>query len=246
MEQDKSKALQQSILDIKNKIRDLQYEQDRASTARARAVIAHARSLGNIAAAHNDLLENRLWQVEAESDIVGLKQRSADIVKRLNDEKELLKEVEHEKDKKREEGRELQAQVEAEMSELDQTIKDEVTEIVQQNGPEDLHNAIAAEEAKLELIHSANPNVIREFERRATEMERLRRKIEASEQKIRSLTEEIEEITGVWEPKLMELVREINDAFAFNFEQISCSGEVHVHKDEDFDLWAIDIMVKFR
>jgi hypothetical protein len=43
-----------------------------------------------------------------------------------------------------------------------------------------------------------------------------------------------------------QLISQINDAFSYNFEQISCAGEVGVHKDEDFEKWAIEIKVKFR
>lgn len=234
------------MVTIKSKIRDLQYDQDKAATARVTAAIAHATSLGRIAEASNELLENKIWQLEAESDIAGLKQRSSSIMQRLDDEKKLLDEVRKEKDNKKEEGRVLQNEVSDKMNDLDDRGKEEITQMTENRTAEELQNSKEAEEAKLELIHAANPNVVREFETRAASIERLQRKIEASEAKVRTLAQEIDEVRSEWEPRLDALVREIDSAFAHNFEQISCSGEVRVHKDDDFDLWAIDIMVKFR
>ena len=109
-----------------------------------------------------------------------------------------------------------------------------------------LERDVSAEEAKLELIHAANPNVIRDYERRAGEIARLTRKKEGSSAKLQALAKGVDEIMAKFEPCLDELVSRINDAFAYNFEQINCAGEVRVHKDEDFDQWALDIMVRFR
>lgn len=243
------------MIGIKEKIRNLQYDQDKAATARTRAVITHAASLRRIANAHNALLENRLWEVEAESDIAGLKDRNSSIMKRLDDEQAFLEEVAAERDKKKKEGHALKEKVAQKVDQLEQGYRDEVTALTlytddegveKLRTAEELHNLKEAEEAKLELIHAANPNVLREFEKRASEMGRLQRKIEGSEGKVRHLSDEIELVRGEWEPRLEALVDKINAAFAHNFEQISCSGEVRVHKEDDFDLWAIEILVKFR
>ena len=63
---------------------------------------------------------------------------------------------------------------------------------------------------------------------------------------LKSLDNEIKEVKEQWEPQLDELISHISDAFADNFSKIQCAGEVGVHKDEDFELWAIQIKVKFR
>jgi chromosome segregation ATPase len=112
--------------------------------------------------------------------------------------------------------------------------------------PQELQMELDAEAAKLELIHAANPNVIEDFERRAAEITKLKRKMDGLQEKLSSVSAQVDKLMGQFEPKLDELVGRINDAFAYNFEQISCAGEVRVHKDPDFDLWALDIMVKFR
>jgi chromosome segregation ATPase len=133
-----------------------------------------------------------------------------------------------------------------ELVDSDQEKHNLFAQLAKDKTPREVELEVAAEEAKLELIHAANPNVIREFERRAEEIMRLQRKMEGANGKLDELNSQLAQIMGKWEPKLEELVSQINDAFAYNFEQISCAGEVRVHKEEDFSQWALDIMVKFR
>lgn len=38
----------------------------------------------------------------------------------------------------------------------------------------------------------------------------------------------------------------IGKKFGDAFDRIGCAGEIRIHEDEDYDKWAIDIMVKFR
>jgi chromosome segregation ATPase len=109
-----------------------------------------------------------------------------------------------------------------------------------------LETEIAAEEAKLEFVHANNPNAIRDFETRQLQLDKLKEKISGAEEKLETVDCEITRVRGIWEPALDRLISEISEAFSINFEQIGCAGEVSVHKDEDFDLWAVDIKVKFR
>lgn len=231
---------------IRKTITDLQYEWDEAAISRATVALQHADSLEKISQAHNALLEARIWHLEAESDIDGLKRRNASIMERLEEEKQHLTEAQEMFDQSKASGRALGQEVQEMMLHQTEEWRAMITELCEGKTPDDVNIEMEAEEAKLELIHAANPNVIREFERRAGEIERLKKKMEGAQEKLQRLTEATTELMGKWEPRLDALVSKINDAFAYNFEQISCAGEVRVHKDEDFDLWAMDIMVKFR
>lgn len=231
---------------IRKAIVDLQFEWDKAAVSRAQLALEHADSLDKISQAHSALLEARIWHIEAESDIAGLKQRNADIMALLEEEKRALNEASASLEVTRNRGRELQDEVNNMMASRNEDWREMIVSMCEGRTVDDIHMEMEAEEAKLELIHAANPNVIREFERRASEIDRLRRKMEDSQEKLQRLTQDTEGLMAKWEPRLDELVAKINDAFAYNFEQISCAGEVRVHKDEDFDQWAMVIMVKFR
>lgn len=111
---------------------------------------------------------------------------------------------------------------------------------------EDLEAEIAAEESKLDYMQVNNPGAIKDYEKRQVEVDRLKDKITETETKLERLERKITQVRENWEPRLDELIAEIDHAFAHNFEMIGCAGSVSVHKDEDFDLWAIEIKVKFR
>jgi len=49
-----------------------------------------------------------------------------------------------------------------------------------------------------------------------------------------------------WKPALEKLVGSIGAKFSAAFDRIGCAGEVRISEHEDFEKWAIDILVKFR
>jgi chromosome segregation ATPase len=92
-----------------------------------------------------------------------------------------------------------------------------------------------------------NPGAIKAYEKREEEIVRTREKLEQCTAKLEDTKQKIVEIREQWEPELDTLIRKISDAFAHNFKQIGCAGEVEVYKDEeDFDNWSIQISVRFR
>ncbi|KND87361.1 Structural maintenance of chromosomes protein 5 [Tolypocladium ophioglossoides CBS 100239] len=234
-----------AMRDVRKNMLDLQYEWDKAALKRAKLTIMHKKLIDKIREAHQGYLEAQIWLIEACSDVQGLKDRSSSLMERLDQEKQNVQTAANEVSLAKEAGRRLGEEVKDVLAD-DESKRELFTQLSDGKTPHELDMDISAEEAKLELIHAANPNVIREFERRAQEIIRLKSKMEGFNEKLEGLNDQLGELMGKWEPQLDELVSKINDAFAYNFEQISCAGEVRVHKDDDFDLWALDIMVKFR
>ncbi|KAJ3467170.1 hypothetical protein MRS44_004734 [Fusarium solani] len=244
--EERSKAAhEQALREIRKRMIEIRYEWDEAVVNRAELVLRHKEAIEKIRRAHHGVLEAQIRRIEAYSDIVGLKARNADIMEKLETERQALQVAAEEADRARQEGRQLSEAVEQILA-AEPDKHELFGQLCENKSPEDVANEISAEEAKLECIHAANPNVVREFEKRAQEIARLTRKMANSSEKLQSLTESVEELMAKWEPRLDQLVSRINDAFAYNFEQISCAGEVRVHKAEDFDAWALDIMVRFR
>lgn len=112
--------------------------------------------------------------------------------------------------------------------------------------PEDVETEIESEQARLEIIHEGNPNAMTEYENRQRTITKLRERVNKLEEKLGELSACISGIREKWEPELDALVNRISDAFSQSFNKIGCAGQVGVHKDEDFDQWAIQIQVKFR
>ena len=111
---------------------------------------------------------------------------------------------------------------------------------------EQLESEIESEKARLDLMHEGNGGVIREYEQRQKKIDALAARLEDIKNALSEFDDKIKELRDQWEPELDSLVRKISDSFSLNMEQISCAGEVGIHKDEDFDQWAIQIRVKFR
>lgn len=231
--------------DARKNMVNLRYEWDAAVLRRAELVLRLKDSVDRIRAAHHAVLDAEMRKIEATSDVQGLKDRNSHIMERLQAEKEAMQQATDEATRTREAGRVLSQAVQDILAEEPEK-RDLLSSLCEGKNPEEMQLEIGGEEAKLELIHAANPNVVREFERRAGEIARLTRKMEGSSEKLETLTREIDGLMAKWEPTLDELVAKISDAFAYNFEQISCAGEIRVHKAEDFDAWALDVMVRFR
>ncbi|KAH6605625.1 structural maintenance of chromosomes 5 [Trichoderma cornu-damae] len=238
-------ASEQAMREARERIVELGFEWDKAAVERAKLVLRHQEALGRLGKAHNDLTEAKMRCIEAKSDIEGLKARNSSIMEKLEQEKLAVQQAAEEATQARESGRRLSDKVREVISENPEK-RDVYSSLAENRTAAEIEMDISAEQANLELIHAANPNVIREFERRGQEIAKLVKKMDAANGKLAALTEQLDELMGKWEPRLDALVSKINDAFAYNFEQISCAGEVRVHKSEDFDQWALDIMVKFR
>ncbi|KAJ4140231.1 Structural maintenance of chromosomes protein 5 [Fusarium equiseti] len=244
--EERSKAAhEQSLRDTRKRMVETRYEWDEAVIRRAELVIRHKDAIESIRQAYQALLEAEIRGIEAHSDVVGLMARNSHIMQRLDAERETLRQASEDASRAREEGNRLSEAVQ-QMIESEPEKRDLFSELCEGKTSEDIQIDIVAEEAKLECMHVPNPNVLREFKKRAEEITRLTRKMSGSTDKLNGITQEIDELRSKWEPRLDELISEINDAFAYNFEQISCAGEVRVHKPDDFDAWALDIMVRFR
>jgi chromosome segregation ATPase len=231
--------------EARERIVELGFEWDKAVVERAKLVLRHQEALNQIGKAHTDLIEAKIRHIEAKSDIEGLKARNSSIMEKLEQERLIVQQATEEAAQARELGRGLSEKVRDLVDENPEK-KDLYSSLAENRMSTEIEMDISAEQANLELIHAANPNVIREFEKREQEIAKLMKKMDASSGKLAKLTEQLDELMGKWEPKLDALVSKVNDAFAYNFEQISCAGEVRVEKNEDFDQWALDIMVKFR
>ena len=244
MEKKNLEQKQEEIREARQRIWDLEDKCDEASLEKAKLILRHKEQLDVVRVAHRDLLEAQVLLIEARSDVIGLKERNADIVKNLEEEARAVEQLGRELDDCKRKARHLLEKIRQLTDDLDRQA--ELSGIAQGKTLEDIDGDIAAEKAKLELIHAADPGVLREFENRALQIDRLRRQKAEKDQELESIAEKIRTIRGRWEPMLDDLVSKINDAFSYNFEQINCAGEVGVHKDEDFEKWAIEIKVKFR
>lgn len=247
-------SLQNSLKDLKEtKQRFSSYdgEIDKLALQKARRVLEHQKQLGLLRNANQAIIEAAMRLVEAKSDVAALKERNSEIVQRLEEEKQSLQRLVREAEKAKAEAKDAQNVILELLSTgpdntIDEERRDFLSGIKEGLTLETMDAEIQTEKAKLDLIHAADPGVLQEFEKRARDIERGQRDKAKRERQLESLNQQIQELKDTWEPAVDAIINRINDAFSYNFEQINCAGEVSIHKDEDFDKWAIDIRVKFR
>ena len=144
-----------------------------------------------------------------------------------------------------------------------------LTELLGQIGAErwtteKLDGEIDSQKAQIELTEGGNTNVIKEFEERGKQIEKLQERLANFNERQAEFQEAIREVRERWEADLDVLVAKINSAFGDSFSRIGCAGQVVVHKASsedpvdcieenrgrenglDFANWAIHISVKFR
>ncbi|KOS19946.1 Structural maintenance of chromosomes protein 5 [Escovopsis weberi] len=237
-------ATEEQMAAARQKISDLSFEGDRLAVERAKLAIRHLDAIDEIRDAHRGLLQANMRLIEAESDVVGLKERNKAVMEKLEEQKTASREAAAEKASAKEAATELRRQASEHMN--SEAKKEILNELMQGKTADEIEHELNADKASLELIHAANPNAIREYEKREAEIAKVAKQLEGRNGKLGELDTQLRELMDSWEPRVDALVNEINNAFAYNFEQISCAGEVRIHKDEDFDQWALQIMVKFR
>ncbi|KAF3768765.1 hypothetical protein M406DRAFT_44410 [Cryphonectria parasitica EP155] len=219
---------------------------------KAKIVLEHQKQLKTLREASQAVLAAQTRHIEANSDLEALKERNKGIVQQLEEERKKLEELVRRVDEVKAEARNAQTAIRELLTipdtdgEMDIERRDYLVRFSEGKTLEGVAEDIQVENSKLELIHDADPGLLRDFEKRAKDIKRQQAEIEKRQAALDKLKEEIQEKRQNWEPSLDEIVRRINDAFSYNFEQINCAGEVGVHKDEDFDKWAIEIKVKFR
>ncbi len=188
--------------------------------------------------------ETQLLLIEAKSDVTSLKDKNSEIVTRLDEEKRNYDEVRRQVSRLKDEATQTKDAVLPRIQESGR--QDELAALAKDKSVEEVDQDITTEKAKLEVIQANNPQALEEHETWGRRIATEQKKHDEQVARLEELNEKVAEIRNQWEPKVDELIERINDAFSYNFEQISCAGEVGIHKDEDFDKWAIEIKVKFR
>ena len=181
--------------------------------------------------------------IEAESDLEYLKTKNVDITQKLDEARAKFQELAAKMDQLRQAAHVSLEKAQQVLTEGD---KERLEELGRGKTVEELQWDINAEKSKLDLIQASNPHAMQEYEKRAGEIERLKQRKERLDDDLAGLLSEIEQIRESWEPRVDGLIERINEAFAYNFEQINCAGEVGILKEEDFEKWAIEIRVRFR
>ena len=184
--------------------------------------------------------------IEATSDFEVLRMRNSSVKELLEDQQRQVDELTRETAALQQTARALIDNCKDVLARSEADLKSFLHTLPANQTSEQLEDEIESERARLELMHEGNGGVIKEYEQRKKKIDALTARLEEIKNALSELDDKIKELRDQWEPELDFLVGKISNSFSLNMEQITCAGEVGVHKDEDFDQWAIQIRVKFR
>ncbi|KAF1991646.1 P-loop containing nucleoside triphosphate hydrolase protein [Aulographum hederae CBS 113979] len=241
----KKALLEKAISETKQKVHDLGIRCQQAVLEKSDIAIRYAKGIENAAAENFLLYEAELWHIEAQSDLLVLKERNADTNQQLNNLREQVTQLEQTaqrtlRDAKR--FRDEATRVTSQGTDEEQEVFHEFEKATM----EDLAAEIESQNNRLAVLPGHEPGKLQEYKKRAKTIEKLEADVGRLDNALRSTGENIQELREKWEPELDALIGKISEAFSCNFQKIGCAGEVEVYKDEDFDQWSIRIKVKFR
>ncbi|XDG07611.1 hypothetical protein ABKA04_007226 [Annulohypoxylon sp. FPYF3050] len=236
---------QKELAECRERIFQYSAQGDQLILKKARSVLEHKEQLSEIRGAYQALLEAQIRLIEAQSDVQSLTERNARVMQELDEKKVEVGRVEAEIVQLKNRAATAKERVSAAVNGADDQLIF-LTQLAGDKTVEEIDIEIGAESTKLELIHGVDPAILRQYEKRAQDILKLTQEKEDMNAKLESYNGRIQSVKERWEPAVDEVIRKINDAFSYNFEQINCAGEVGIHKDEDFEQWSIEIKVKFR
>lgn len=248
VQRDLERQKREAAAQHKQRMAALQREIDEYTLRKNMLAFDYAEAVKAIGSAHFSLLEAKLRHLEAQSDVSALKEKNRAIAQRLEAARQELVQAAHHKTVTKATAERSLDKCRQILAENDNDEKDNeyFNNLAQDLTVEQLRQDIDAEKAKLDYIQVDDPGALRQFDERKKAIERLQAKIATNTVKLEEVNARITQVREDWEPQLDALIAEISAAFAHNFERIGCAGEVGVHKDADFDLWSIEIRVKFR
>ncbi|KAL8733040.1 MAG: hypothetical protein Q9181_003746 [Wetmoreana brouardii] len=240
-------AAQQSMSEMRARIQSISDKQLQLSHERAEAALAYVAAVEVLQTRHSELHEAEIILIEASSDLATLIEKNTFVKDLLQSKRQEVEQLAKEVKVLEEAARKILAEVKRTMDTADEALSAYIREIPPEQTKEQLEEEIESEKARLELMQEGSDRgVIREYEAREKRIATLRNNLEGLREELADAEERIAGVRERWEPELDRLVGMISKSFGENMKEIGCAGEVGVAKEDDFENWAIKILVKFR
>jgi chromosome segregation ATPase len=195
---------------------------------------------------HESYVEVQIRLIEASSEVKALVKENENILRQQQTKEAEIRQLDEHYNTLRHEIKRLVETTQQSLNSLTTEERGVVSSYKHLATVEELELEIQSVNARLGMMAEGNSGVIKAFEKREEEIQALQTALQDLAVDLTENKEKITEIRSRWEPELDALVAKISDAFAYNFQQIGCVGEVNIHKDEDFDNWSAQIVVRFR
>jgi len=233
---------------INDRIRAIKAKVRATSLHIATQTLEYAKTVTHMRMFNESLIEAEIRFIEAKSEISALERENSEILQKLETKEGEIKALEARNEQLRNDFRARRALTQQDINSWPENEREIISRYTTEiQSIEELEQEVMAVEAQLSMMTEGNHGVIETYEKRKEEITRTEAKLDRLNADLEDVKEKIVEIRQKWEPELDALIRKISSAFAHNFRQIGCAGEVEVYKDqEDFDLWSVQISVRFR
>jgi chromosome segregation ATPase len=195
---------------------------------------------------HESYVETQIRLIEASSEAKALIKENEAILRQQQTKQTEIRQLDEHYNTLRHEIKRLVENTQRSLNSLTTEEREVVSSYKHLATVEELELEIQSVNARLGMMAEGNSGVIKAFEKREEDIQALQATLQDLAVGLAENKEKITEIRSRWEPELDALIAQISDAFAYNFQQIGCVGEVNIHKDEDFDNWSAQIVVRFR
>lgn len=142
------------------------------------------------------------------------------------------------------------------LDEASDEVRERVEGLLDEDTESSAHLASQLEraQAQLDVPWGVGAHVIASFQARQEKIAQLKRTIEDGRHVQRQLEADIAQLEAQWLPELEKLIGRVNERFSAAFARmywvlttgLGCAGEVRLSRDDDYEKWGIEILVKFR
>ncbi|KAJ4381394.1 Structural maintenance of chromosomes protein 5 [Didymella sp. IMI 355093] len=230
-----------------DRVREIRAQSRQCSLKIAGLALEYAKSVTEFRRHHENVVEADIRLIEAASEVRAFEKENKQILERLRMRETQVQQLEQAKTdmkralkKEQEAAQRLLNDLTPEEQAIVQEFKDLETIAL-------LEDEIQSVSARLDMMSGGDGSVVKTYENREIQIQKTKDSLEKHVAALEEAQAKINEIKGPFVEQLDELIGKISNAFAHNFAQIGCAGEVSVHKDEDdFNAWSIQISVRFR
>ncbi|KAL8900546.1 MAG: hypothetical protein Q9207_005638 [Kuettlingeria erythrocarpa] len=246
-QEEKLAAAQESLAEVRQRLSAIAEKQEQLSYERAQVAVDYVASVESLQSSHASLYEAEIALIEAKSDLAYLVEKNTSFRNLLTEKQAEVDHLSEQVSRSHANASQIFAATKRLLEEGSAEFNAFVQELPQNMTSDELEAEIDSEKTRLDLQHEGNDRgIIKEFENREQSIQKLRARLEQLQEELGDAEDRITGVRERWEPELDRLVGMISRSFGENMQQIGCAGEVGVAKEEDFEDWAIKILVKFR
>ncbi|KZM21521.1 Structural maintenance of chromosomes protein 5 [Ascochyta rabiei] len=248
---DQNKNELQQYIDLNaqtsDRIREIKAQSRLCSLKIANLTLEYAKSVTEFRRLHENFVEAEIRLIEAASEVRALEKENKLVLERLRSKQVLVAQLEQMANTMKEEVRQAHVRTQALLDDCTGEEKQIVLSYKDLPSVAELDDEIQSVNARLEMMSGGSAQAVKTYETREQLIRKTQDSLDKHAAALREAQDKIKSIKDPFEKELDALIAKISDAFAHNFAQIGCAGEVSVYKDDDdFNAWSIQISVRFR